>query len=80
MGALRISNSLPWLSHLCMIAYKKEKPAMQTVMPPTLTAYHDGQFLAGLTEYVEGGRHDVTRIVFGTEPSDEEILRFFTSE
>ena len=27
-----------------------------------------------------GGRYGVARIVFGAEPSDEEILRFVTSE
>ena len=29
---------------------------------------------------VEDGRYGVARIVFGAEPSDEEILRFVTSE
>ena len=29
---------------------------------------------------VEDGRYSVARIVFGAEPSDEEILRFVTSE
>ena len=30
--------------------------------------------------HVEGGRYGVARIVFGAEPSDEEILRFVASE
>ena len=34
------------------------------------------QLWVGLTEHVEGGRYGVARIVFGAEPSDEEILRF----
>ncbi len=40
------------------------------------TVYHGGQFWVGLAEHVEDGRYGVARIVFGTEPSDEEILRF----
>ena len=53
---------------------------MQISVSSTLTVYHDGQFWVGLAEHVEGGRYGVTRIVFGAEPSDEEILRFVTSE
>ena len=53
---------------------------MQISVSSTLTVYHDGQFWAGLAEHVEGGRYGVARIVFGAEPSDEEILRFITSE
>ena len=34
------------------------------------------QLWVGLAEHIEGGRHGVARIVFGAEPSDEEILRF----
>ena len=49
---------------------------MQISVSSTLTVYHDGQFWVGLAEHVEDGRYGVTRIVFGTEPSDEEILRF----
>ena len=44
------------------------------------SSYHDGLFWVGLAEHVEGGRYGVARIVFGAEPSDEEILRFVTSE
>ena len=39
----------------------------------TLTVYHDGQFWVGMYERVEGGRLSVCRIVFGAEPSNEEI-------
>ena len=53
---------------------------MQISVSSTLTVYHDGQFWVGLAEHVESGRYDVARIVFGAEPSDEEILRFVTSE
>lgn len=53
---------------------------MQISVPSTLTAYHDGQFWVGLAEHVEGGRHGVARIVFGAEPSDEEILRFVVNK
>lgn len=53
---------------------------MQISVSSTLTVYHDGQFWVGLAEHVEGGRYGVARIVFGAEPSDEEILRFVTSE
>ena len=49
---------------------------MQISVSSTLTVYHDGQFWVGLAEHVEDGRYGVARIVFGTEPSDEEILRF----
>lgn len=49
---------------------------MQISVSSTLTLYHDGQFWAGLAEHVEGGRLEVARIVFGAEPSDEEILQF----
>ena len=53
---------------------------MQISVSPTLTVYHDGQFWIGLAEHVEGGRYGVARIVFGAEPSDEEILQFVVSE
>ena len=49
---------------------------MQISVSTTLTVYHDGQFWVGLAEHVEGGRYGVVRLVFGAEPSDEEILRF----
>ena len=53
---------------------------MQISVSPTLTVYHDGQFWVGLAEHVEDGRYGVARIVFGAEPSDEEILQFVTSK
>ena len=49
---------------------------MQISVSSTLTVYHDGQFWIGLAEHVEGGRYGAARIVFGAEPSDEEILQF----
>ena len=52
---------------------------MRISVSSTLTVYHDGQFWVGLAEHVEGGRYGVARIVFGAEPSDEEILRFVVS-
>ena len=53
---------------------------MQISVSSTLTVYHDGQFWVGLAEHVEDGRYGVARIVFGAEPSDEEILQFVASE
>ena len=53
---------------------------MQISVSSTLTVYHDGQFWVGLAERVEGGRYGVSRIVFGAEPSDEEILRFVVNK
>ena len=53
---------------------------MQISVSSTLTVYHDGQFWVGLAEHVEDGRYGAARIVFGAEPSDEEILRFVVSK
>ena len=53
---------------------------MQISVSSTLTVYHDGQFWVGLAEHVEGGKYGVARIVFGAEPSDEEVLRFVVSK
>lgn len=53
---------------------------MQINVSSTLTVYHDGQFWVGLAEHVEDGRHGVARIVFGAEPSNEEILRFVVNK
>ena len=39
----------------------------------TLTVYHDGQFWVGVVEHVEDGMLRVARVVFGTEPSNEEV-------
>ncbi|MBT9762604.1 YjdF family protein [Collinsella aerofaciens] len=44
------------------------------------SSYHDGQFWVGLAEHVEDGRYGVARIVFGAEPSTEEILRFVVNK
>ncbi|MDO4798783.1 MAG: YjdF family protein [Coriobacteriales bacterium] len=40
----------------------------------TLTVYHDGQFWVGVFERVEDGRYSACRVVFGAEPSSEEVL------
>lgn len=53
---------------------------MQISVSSTLTVYHDGQFWVGLAEHVQGGRYGDARIVFGAEPSDEEILQFVVSK
>jgi hypothetical protein len=63
-----------------MVIYIKEEPTMQISVSSTLTVYHDGQFWVGLAEHVEDSRYGAARIVFGAEPSDEEILRFVTSK
>ena len=52
---------------------------MQISVSSTLTVYHDGQFWVGLAEHVEDGSYSVTRIVFGAEPSDGQILQFVVS-
>lgn len=39
----------------------------------TLTVYHDGQFWVGMFERVEDGKLSVCRVVFGAEPSNEEV-------
>ena len=53
---------------------------MQISVSSTLTVYQDGQFWVGLAEHVEDSRYGAARIVFGAEPSDEEILRFVTGK
>ena len=53
---------------------------MQISVSSTLTVYHDGQFWVGLAERVEDGRYGAARIVFGAEPSNEEILRFVVNK
>ena len=53
---------------------------MQVSVSSALTVYHDGQFWVGLAEHVEGGRYGAARIVFGVEPSNEEILQFVASK
>ena len=49
---------------------------MQISVSSTLTLYHDGQFWVGIVEHVENGKLSACRIVFGAEPSDEEVLQF----
>lgn len=39
----------------------------------TLTVYHNGQFWVGVVEHIENGMLSVARVVFGAEPSNEEI-------
>ena len=39
----------------------------------TLTVYHDGQFWVGMFERVEEGRLSACRVIFGAEPSAEEV-------
>lgn len=41
-----------------------------------LTVYHDGQFWVGLCEINDEKGYAVCRLVFGAEPSDEEVLTF----
>ena len=41
----------------------------------TLTVYHDGQFWVGTFERVENGQLSACHVVFGAEPSNEEILQ-----
>ncbi|MFD0767910.1 YjdF family protein [Bacillus sp. CGMCC 1.60114] len=41
-----------------------------------LTVYHDGQYFVGMIEREENGRLYAVRHIFGTEPSDEEVLLF----
>ena len=53
---------------------------MQISVSSTLTIFHDGLFWVGLAEHVEDGRYGVARIVFGAEPSNEEILQFVISK
>lgn len=49
---------------------------MQISVSSTLTLYHDGQFWVGVIEHVEDGIVSAARIVFGAEPSDEEVFEF----
>ena len=63
-----------------MVIYIKEESTMQISVSSTLTVYHDGQFWVGLAEHVEDGRYGVARIVFGAEPSDEEILQLIVGK
>lgn len=42
----------------------------------TFTVHFDGQFWVGTVEKTEESGLSAARVVFGAEPSDEEILRF----
>lgn len=54
--------------------YIKEEIAMRKIRASSsLTVYHDGQFWVGMFERVEEGRLSACRVVFGAEPSNEEI-------
>lgn len=48
------------------------KPSVST----TFTVYFDGRFWVGVAERVEHGLISAAKVVFGAEPSDEEIFRF----
>lgn len=52
---------------------------MQISVSSTLTLFHDGQFWIGVVEHVEDDSLGVARIVFGAEPSNEEVLQFIVS-
>lgn len=41
----------------------------------TLTVFHDTQFWVGVIERTEGDSLSAARVVFGAEPSNEEILQ-----
>lgn len=42
----------------------------------TFTVYFDGQFWVGVVERTEKGGLSAARVVFGAEPSDEEVFEF----
>ena len=48
----------------------------ETSVSSTLTVCFDGQFWVGTVEHVEDGRLRACRVVFGAEPSNEEIQEF----
>ena len=48
----------------------------KTRVSSTLTVYFDGQFWVGMAELVEKDQLRACKIVFGAEPSNEEILDF----
>lgn len=41
-----------------------------------LTVFFEEPFWVGLYERQEGGKYEVSRIVFGAEPKDREVLNF----
>lgn len=42
----------------------------------TLTVYFDGHFWVGIAERIDSERLEACRIVFGAEPSNEDIYQF----
>ena len=48
----------------------------KTRVSSTLIVYFDGQFWVGMAELVEKDQLHACRVVFGAEPSNEEILDF----
>ena len=48
----------------------------ETSVSSTLTVCFDGQFWVGTVEHAEDGQLSACRIVFGAEPSNEEIQEF----
>lgn len=45
----------------------------------TLAVFHDGRFWEGVVQRIDNGRLFVSRIVFGAEPSSEEIEQLILS-
>jgi hypothetical protein len=63
------------LSLLRVVTYIKEEIAMRKIrVSSTLTVYYYGQFWVGVFELVEDDRYSACRVVFGAEPSNEEVL------
>ena len=52
----------------------------KTTVSSTLTVCFDGQFWVGIVEHVENGALSSCRVVFGAEPSNEEVLDFVLRE
>ena len=52
----------------------------KTTVSSTLTVCFDGQFWVGIVERVEDGALSSCRVVFGAEPSNEEVLDFVLRE
>ena len=52
----------------------------KTTVSSTLAVCFDGQFWAGYVEHVEDGLLSSCRVVFGSEPSNEEINEFVLRE
>ena len=52
----------------------------KTSVSSTLVVRFDGQFWVGIVERVEDGALSSCRVVFGAEPSNEEVLDFVLRE